>query len=90
MVLDYWKIRSIQITFDGLHEEYNKIKNFIYTDVDAFLTLVNNIHNLLKYSNTRINIKFNANNDNIFHILISVSILRAYTNIVFDTTSTDF
>ena len=73
---DYWKIRSIQITFDGLHEEYNKIKNFIYTDVDAFLTLVNNIHNLLKYSNTRINIKFNANNDNIFHIYDNILYIK--------------
>ena len=73
---NYWKIRMVQLTFDGLEEEYNEIKNFIYSDVDAYLTLINNIHNLLKYTTARIVVKFNATNENIFKIYDYIKYLQ--------------
>ena len=44
--LEKWKLKSIQITLDGLNDDYNKAKNYVYTDVDAYLTVMNNIHKL--------------------------------------------
>lgn len=66
--LNDWGVRHIQITIDGTKEKYNKIKNYVYSDIDAFLTVVNNIHNVLNKTNTKISIRFNASNDNIFHL----------------------
>lgn len=74
--IDFWKIESIQITLDGINEEYNKIKNFVYDDVDAYLTVINNINNILKNTNTIINIRFNASNDNIFKLYDEIEMLK--------------
>lgn len=63
-----WKLNNIQITLDGLNEDYNKAKNYVYPDIDAYMTVIQNIHNALKNSNIRISIRFNASNDNIFKL----------------------
>ena len=66
----------IQITLDGINEEYNKIKNYIYTDIDAFITLVENIHNLLNKSKCKVNIKINATNENIKKLYDNILFLK--------------
>ena len=43
-----WKIKNCQITLDGINDSYNKIKNYIYTDIDAFNIVLNNIDMLSK------------------------------------------
>lgn len=40
---ELWHLRSGQITLDGTEEVYNKAKNFIYKDTNAFQVVTNNI-----------------------------------------------
>ena len=42
-----WGLSNVQITLDGTEEVYNKTKNYIYKDVNAFQTVIENIHNLI-------------------------------------------
>lgn len=47
--VDLWNLKRIQITLDGTEEVYNKVKNYVYKDVDSpFITVLNNIENTLK------------------------------------------
>ena len=41
-----WGLQNVQITLDGTEEIYNKTKNYIYKDINAFQTVIKNIHNL--------------------------------------------
>lgn len=43
-----WNIKSAQITLDGTEKNYNKIKRYIYENVNAFQIVIDNISNLLK------------------------------------------
>jgi sulfatase maturation enzyme AslB (radical SAM superfamily) len=63
-----WKLNNLQITLDGLNEEYNNIKNYVYPDIDAYMVVIQNIHNVLNNTKTKITIRFNASNDNIFKL----------------------
>lgn len=74
--LDKWKIETMQITLDGLNEDYNNAKNYIYSDIDAYMIVLQNIHNVLNNSNSRITIRFNATNDNIFKLYDTVNFLK--------------
>lgn len=55
-----WKISTIQITIDDLKNEYNRIKNFVYDNVDAFSVVMNNIESCLK-NNLEVRIRINFN-----------------------------
>ena len=91
-----WKIKRAQITIDGLNNEYNSIKNYVYSDIDAFMVVINNIHNILKKTKCHIAIRINVSNENIFHVYdtvlylkdefkqYSTSQLSIYTHIVYD------
>lgn len=58
--INEWNVKIIQITIDDLGERYNKIKNYVYSDIDAFEIVMNNIECCLKYKlNIRIRINFN-------------------------------
>lgn len=47
--VELWNLKRIQITLDGTEEVYNKVKNYVYKDVDSpFITVLNNIENTLK------------------------------------------
>lgn len=71
-----WNLRMVQITLDGLYETYNKTKNYVYTDVDAYLTVINNIRYILENTNVKVNVRINANNDNIFNIYDDIIFLK--------------
>jgi len=43
-----WRVSNIQITIDGTEEVYNKTKNYIYKDTNAFQRVIQNIHKLLE------------------------------------------
>lgn len=46
-IVDLWHIKEAQITLDGTEEVYNKSKNFIYKDTNAFEIVLNNIEMLI-------------------------------------------
>ena len=72
-----WNLRSIQITLDGTGDEYNKTKNYIYTDIDAYLTIIDNIHNVLNnLPNVNVSLRFNASNSNIFKLYDDIKMLK--------------
>lgn len=55
-----WNVKIIQITIDDLREEYNRIKDYVYTDVDPFDIVMQNIQRCLQAQiNIRIRINFN-------------------------------
>lgn len=59
-----WRIRNVQVTLDGTEEIYNKAKNFIYKDTNAFKKVIENIHFMLKY-NLFVSIRINVDCHNI-------------------------
>ena len=55
-----WNVRIIQITIDALNEEYNNIKNYVYSKGNPFEIVMGNIERCLKREiNIRIRINFN-------------------------------
>ena len=71
-----WNLTTMQITLDGLNDEYNSIKNYIYSDIDAFMIVVNNIHNVLEKTETIVTLRFNVSNDNIFSMYDTIEYLK--------------
>ena len=60
LALTKWNVRIIQITIDALYEEYNKIKNYVYPNVNPFEIVMSNIERCLKNGiNIRVRINFN-------------------------------
>ena len=58
--LKEWNVETVQITIDDLAENYNKIKNYIYDDTDAFSVVMANIEKGLEIGlKIRIRINFN-------------------------------
>lgn len=53
-----WNIEKIQVSVDGIEEDYNKIKNYGAAFPDAFTTVKTNIHNALN-SGLKIKIRIN-------------------------------
>lgn len=54
-----WNVKIIQITIDDLHENYNKIKNYVYDVQNPFETVMKNIERCLgKEIDIRIRINF--------------------------------
>ena len=45
---ELWKLKSVQITIDGTEQIYNRVKAFIYKDVNAYQRVMENIERLLK------------------------------------------
>ena len=53
-----WNLQRAQITIDAVGEEYNKIKNYIYDDENAFDRVIDNVEKLLQ-SDIAVNIRLN-------------------------------
>lgn len=56
--VENWKLKSVQITLDGMAETYNKVKSFKNGDKNAFDRVINNI-NLLTEANISVKIRLN-------------------------------
>ncbi len=57
---EHWNVKIIQITIDDLHEEYNRIKDYVYQNVNPFDVVMDNIQRCLNAKiNIRIRINFN-------------------------------
>lgn len=93
-----WGIRNVQITLDGTEDVYNKAKNFIYKDSNAFKVVINNIHTMLKYG-LRVSVRMNVdlhNVDNLKELIVFLSEefkgeekFSAYVHELFDDNRTD-
>lgn len=57
---DKWNLKEIQITLDGTEKVYNRVKNYIYDNVNAFERVINNIGIIL---NNEIELKIRLNMD---------------------------
>lgn len=48
--INYWNLKSVQVTLDGTAEVYNKTKNYIYKDdPNPFETIIKNMHSMLEH-----------------------------------------
>ena len=57
---EYWNVKIIQITIDALYDEYNRIKDYVYSNVNPFEVVMSNIERCLSAGiHIRIRINFN-------------------------------
>ena len=62
-----WKIGKIQITLDGMAEEYARRKRYVHTLKDPFQTVIRNIH-LLIAAGIHISVRLNVDENNLQEI----------------------
>ena len=70
-----WKIGKIQITLDGMAEEYAKRKNYSRTVKNPFETVIRNIHRLIG-AGISVAVRLNADENNLGEIYRVVDYLR--------------
>jgi radical SAM protein with 4Fe4S-binding SPASM domain len=63
-----WNVDFVQITLDGIEDEYNEIKRYKNVKFNPFKKVVKNIESILKDSNITLTIRINASEDNIDNI----------------------
>lgn len=59
-----WQLKKVQITIDGTKETYNKVKNYVYSGVNAFDRVLNNIQ-LLTDAGIHVKVRLNVDLNNI-------------------------
>ena len=64
-----WKLEKVQITLDGTENTYNRIKNFIYPEDNAFRRVLGNIH-LLVDAGVKVVIRLNIDRHNAEDLLV--------------------
>lgn len=74
-----WNMKWIQITFDGLHDEHNRRKNFITSTPDPFDQTIANIHDLID-AGILISLRLNFDAKNSHEIPALVDLLAAEFN----------
>ena len=72
---DLWNLKNVQITLDGTEQTYNRIKRYIYGEVNAFERLLGNIQ-LLTDEGIRVLIRLNVDKHNIAEMSELVSLLH--------------
>lgn len=72
---DLWHLKRIQITLDGIESTYNRIKNYIYGNVNAFERVLGNIERLTAAS-IDVQIRLNVDTHNIAEISELISFLH--------------
>ena len=70
-----WKIGKIQITLDGMAEEYARRKNYSKAVEDPFGTVIRNIH-LLIAAGISVSVRLNADENNLGEIYKVIDFLR--------------
>lgn len=71
---DIWNLKAVQITIDGTRDVYNKTKNYIYKDKDAFSRVISNIEHL-SMAGIKVRIRINLDKHNINDIYNLVDFL---------------
>ena len=72
---DLWNLKNVQITLDGTEQTYNRIKRYIYGEVNAFERVLGNIQ-LLTDEGIRVLIRLNVDKHNIAEMSELVSLLH--------------
>lgn len=54
-----WKVKCVQITLDGTEDVYNKVKSYVYKDVNAYRRVIDNIRLLLD-ADIKVHIRINV------------------------------
>lgn len=68
-----WRLEKVQITLDGTEQTYNRVKNYIHGDVNAFGRVLGNIE-LLTANDIQVLVRLNVDKHNIeeMHKLVSL------------------
>ena len=72
---EVWKLENIQITLDGMEDEYAKRKRYAAAVKDPFRTVLRNIH-LLIAAGIKVIIRLNVDEDNLGEIFRVVDFLK--------------
>lgn len=70
-----WHLNWIQITLDGPQDIYNKIKNYVGDNGNAFERVLTNIEVFTKH-NVKVNVRFNVSSDNLQDFLELIDTLE--------------
>ncbi len=72
---DLWQLQLVQITLDGTAQTYNRVKDYVYRDVNAFERVLQNI-GLLIAAGIRVPIRLNVGKHNIGEMAELVELLH--------------
>ena len=74
---DLWQLRRVQITLDGMAQTYNRVKAYVYRDVNAFERVLQNI-GLLTAARIPVLIRLNTDMHNIREMAELVQLLHQH------------
>ena len=72
---DLWQLKRVQITLDGTAQTYNRVKDYVYRDVNAFERVLQNI-GLLTGTGIHTRIRLNVSKHNIGEMAELVELLH--------------
>ena len=72
---DLWQLQRVQITLDGTAQTYNRVKDYVYRDVNAFERVLQNI-GLLIAAGIRVKTRLNVGKHNIGEMAALVELLH--------------
>jgi radical SAM protein with 4Fe4S-binding SPASM domain len=72
---ELWQLQRVQITLDGAAQTYNRVKDYVYRDVNAFERVLQNI-GLLIAAGIRVKTRLNVGKHNIEEMTELVSLLH--------------
>ena len=72
---DLWQLQRVQITLDGTAQTYNRVKDYVYRDVNAFERVLQNI-GLLIAAGIRVKTRLNVGKHNIGEMAELVELLH--------------
>ena len=72
---DLWQLQRVQITLDGAAQTYNRVKDYVYRDVNAFERVLQNI-GLLIAAGIRVKTRLNVSKHNIGEMAALIELLH--------------
>lgn len=72
---DKWRMRSAQITIDGINEKYNNCKRFICNRENAFDVVISNIEKLIE-NGIGVSVRMNFDKNNYLDILEAIEFIH--------------
>lgn len=72
---ELWQLKQVQITLDGTEQTYNRVKHYIYKNVNAYERVLRNIE-LLTAEGIKVVIRLNVDKHNIDEMAQLVSLLH--------------
>jgi radical SAM protein with 4Fe4S-binding SPASM domain len=75
--MDLWQLQHVQISLDGTEQTYNRVKDYVYRDVNAFERVLENI-DLLTAAGIQVRIRLNFDQYNIEDMAELVELLHQH------------